>query len=586
MADEAATPAVPEIPADLDSLNDDALRGLHGELMAARAALLAERSEEGTSLARLREIRAAVQQIDTGAASVAAAVTERMEIATDPQLSDDAAPALPEAPAPVEPVAEVTEPVEGEPEATPAEPVAVTAAVSLTDITENREPGTPPPADSPARPRVASLVVPSESITAEPSAALSLADIGATITDLARGPEFDRQIKVASLPAYESMPELRDQLLDPYSAPLNDEKIRETTEAWRRQYDDARAARQGGAHVAAICDPLDIIREIPDCVQSAEPFSDSLPSRPAGRLGFQYTPSMSLATMASGVAIWAEADQASVVATDQSTWKPCVDVACPTPSSVRALAVTACFKFDNTTDMSNPERVRDAMSKINAQRARKKTGRLLQIADTLSSHFEFSAPYGALDGLLQVVLTTLPQGEYPERLDDGTPYVLYTPPGLLEALVIDRANKGFTSDFDTGSVIAYIERECAAAGWNVSVVDLEDVEEGGQTPFASLPAVGVGNKVSLPALGGTTRPFKARLLAPESALYFSTGSIEMGIERSPELNRQNKAQWFAEEYVGLAKHGCHPWYTLHLTLCPNGTRAALTTPYSCPTSAS
>jgi hypothetical protein len=320
-------------------------------------------------------------------------------------------------------------------------------------------------------------------------------------------------------------------------------------------------------------------------VQIAEPFADSLPSVPAGRLGYQFTPSMSLATMSSGVDVWDETDQASVVSTDAGTWKPCVAVVCPTPSTVTAEAITACFTFDNTTEMSNPERIRDAMSKINAQRARTKEGRLLQLADTFSVHFEASAPYGALDGIIHIILTTLPQGEYPERLDD-TPYVFYTPPGLLEALVIDRDHQTAKADFESGPVIAYIEGECAAAGWNVRVVDLEDVERGGQTPFAALPAVGVANKVALPGLGGTTRPFKARLLAPESALYFSTGELNMGIERSPDLNRRNQAQWFAEEYVGLSKHGCHPWYTLHLTLCPTGSRAALTSVFTCPTSAS
>lgn len=581
MADEAATPAVPEIPEDLDSLNDDALRGLHGELMAARAALLVERNEDGTSLARLREIRSEVQRIDTAAASIATAVTERMEIATDPQLSDDAAPGLPEVPAPVE--ASDDEPP-AEPVDAPADPVAVTAAVSLTDIVENREPGTPPPADTPSRPRVASLVAPAGSRIAEPSSDMGMDEIAGAFTDLIRGESFEGKVRVASLTAFEAEPALRDSILTTDSASRNDALIRQAQADWRTQYEDRRAARASGARTAAICDPLDIIREIPNCVQAEEPFSDSLPSRPAGRLGFQYTPAMSLATIAAGVSIWTDTNQASVVATDQSTWKPCVDVVCPTPQSVRALAVVGCFKADNTTDMSNPERVRDAMNKINAQRARSKTGRLLQIADTLSSHFEFSAPYGALPGIIQAILTTLPQGEYPERLDDGTPYVLYTPPGMLEALVIDSTNRAFP--IDTGAVISYIERECAAAGWNVSVVDLEDVAEGGQVPFASLPAVGVGNKVSLPALGGTTRPFTARLLAPESALYFSTGAIEMGIERSPELNRQNKFQWFAEEYVGLAKNGCHPWYTLHLTLCPNGTVAALTSPYACPTTSS
>lgn len=580
MADEAATPATPEVPADLDALNDAELNGLNSELVAARAALLAERNEDGIGFARVREIRAAVREIETHRATVEDAIAERNEVTNDLTGLEQAAPAPADPTDPAAPAAEV------DPEAAPAdatpEPAVATAAVSVGDLVDNREPGTAPPADSVTRPRVASLTAPSDSRIFEPGRDMDFESIGSAVMDLARGSSYDGKTRVASLPAFEASSELRDMMLTTDSAMRNDALIREGVEAWRAQYDARRGQRD--AVTAAICDPLDIIREIPDCVQSSEPFSDSLPSRPAGRLGFQYTPSMSLATMASGVDIWDEADQASVDPTNPSTWKPCVAVTCPTPSSVKAEAVTACFTFDNTTDMSNPERVRDAMSKINAQRARKKTARLLTIADTLSVHFEFAAPYGALAGLVQAVLTTLPQGKYPERLDSGTPYILFLNPGMLEALVIDTVNLAFP--IDTNAVARYIEDECAAAGWNVSVVQLDDVDTAGQTPFAALPTVGVGNKASLPALGGTTRPFKARLIAPESALYFSTGSIEMGVERSPELNRQNRAQWFAEEYVGLAKHGCHPWYTLHVTLCPTGTRAALTSPFACPTSGS
>ena len=67
----------------------------------------------------------------------------------------------------------------------------------------------------------------------------------------------------------------------------------------------------------------------------------------------------------------------------------------------------------------------------------------------------------------------------------------------------------------------------------------------------------------------------------EGVIYGSTGEIATGVERSPELVRRNQAQWFMEEFVLLAKHGCQPWYRLDLDVCENGTRAALTTPFSC-----
>lgn len=584
MADEA-TPAIPEVPEDLDALNDAELLGLHGELAAARAALLLERTADGVTFARIREIRAAIQGIDASLNAINVASTERMEVMTELNAAEQAeVPALaetPETPPVPAPGPDAPPETKPEPAAPGGEQVPVTAAITVNEIVNNREPGSAPPPSETHRPRVASLMAPSNSSQSDAGTELSLEDIGSRVTELARGgPELDNPVKtrVASIPAFEGTSGLRESMLrNNQSAETNDGIIREAVGSWRQQY-DARKAAAAGAHVAAICDPLDIIREIPDCTQATTPFQDSLPSRPASRLGFQFTPSMSINDMAAGMTTWTDANQAAVDPANPATWKPCVFVDCPTASPVRAKAIPACFTFDNTLDMSNPERVRDAMLKMSALRARNTTAYLLDIANGLAHHYDYDGPYGAMPSFIGAVLSILPQGEYAERLDDGTPYVLYTPPGLLEALVIDRDSVGYLSDVVRGQATTFIEQECAAAGWNVSVVDIDDVAVGQAAPFAPLNGLGVANRTALPGLGGK---FQVQLLAPEAALYFSTGDINYGIERSPELNRQNRAQFFAEEYVGLAKHGCHPWYTLHVDLCENGARAGLVTPLDC-----
>lgn len=582
MADETTPSPIPDVPEDLGTLNDDELRGIHAELQGLyevdRAGILSPAMRE-----RLTDIRARQ-------ARIASELTERIAVANDL----DTTPDLPEVPEPAEESApETPEPA---PEEVPADLAPATASVEDIDIAAAVIGGRdtvsgPSPEGSPARPTerlVATAGLGGDTLSGDDGTI----DYTAMTSVLDRGMEkikdqSEARLTVARLAGFD--PTTEGPFLGD-SAQENTRLWRESAEQWRERFDANFVPGGDGAgsmaRVAAICDPLDIIREIPMDVDASEPFSDSLPSRAAGRLGFQFIPPLALSSVSSGVDIFDETDQAAVDPTNSATWKPCVAITCGTATTVRAEAVTACMSFPLTLDMSSPERVRDAMAKIRGFKARAKTARLLTIADTLSHHFEATAPYGALDGLIHIILTTLEQGEYPNRLGDGTPYIFYAPPGLLSSLVIDLEHETALDNARRQRAAAYIETSCANAGKNVMVVDLDDVATADAAPFATLPAVGAAGKAALPNMGGTTRPFKARLIAPEGALYFSTGELEAGVETSPDLHRQNRRQWFMEEFVGLAKPGSHPWYTLHLIICPNGTRAALTTAYACPTTAS
>jgi hypothetical protein len=563
--------AIPEVPEDLGTLDDDAVRALYESLETARVAQ-AEAGRALTGFAAIDDSRRRVGEIVAHQNRLATEQLGRQEAREG--LNATATP-LPEAPAEPEPIvtAPAVEVVEPAPDASPELVAAVTAAIGGDAL--NGEPAAPPPNTEPARPRAAMVASAGQT---EQGQELDFAAIGQMVQRNRTGPFA--KVELVHVAGFGDMPELRETVVsNDNHVSRNDALIREATVAWREQF-DARTA-EPRAMRAAICDPLDNIRDIPDCVTAAEPFADSLPSRPAGRLGFQFTPAMSLSEIEDGVSTWGEDDQASVDPTDPDTWKSCVVVDCPTPESVIAKAIVGCFSFDNTTDMSNPERIRDAISKVNAQRARRKEAHLLRLYDESSHHYNATLVYGALDGFIHALLTTLAQGSYPERLD-GAPYLAWLPPGLLEALVIDRDHQREKSDFERGEITGYIEGELAAGGHTVRLVNLLDVNTGSSAPFPALNAVGTGSVTALPQLGGDVRPFKVRLGAPETLLYFSTGSIEMGIERSPELNRQNRAQWFAEEYVGLAKHGCYPNYTLNLVACPTGSRAAASSVFACP----
>lgn len=368
----------------------------------------------------------------------------------------------------------------------------------------------------------------------------------------------------------------------------NNELIREAVS-------DHIALRKGErpARTAAICEPLDILRDVPSAFSTDEPVSAIWPQRPIGRLGFQFTPGIDLTDVLGAVAHWTEADQSDVDPEDQSTWKPCVEVDCPPIATVKASAVTACITFDNTTEMSNPERVRNFTEAVTAVRARIKEGLQLGIVDALSHRYEFTGAYGALPALVQAISTLVAQLRYFNRLSE-IDYTVIIPPGVVETLTIDRVNRAYGPESETSDVMAYLQGNLFNVGRVVNSLDeaiaqsdvvdptTGDVLAAGTNepglPYDLLNPVGTA-AVDVPPLAATRR---IRIIDTSAAIYGETGELYAGVQRSPEMLRQNKAQYFVEEYFLLTKHGAQPWATIDVDLCPNGSRAGLLTPFTCP----
>lgn len=369
---------------------------------------------------------------------------------------------------------------------------------------------------------------------------------------------------------------------------MNNDLIREAVDDWRELQKGERPVK-----TAAICEPLDILRDVPSAFSTAEPVSAIWPQRPIGRLGFQFTPGIDLVDVLDAVAHWTEADQAAVDPEDQSTWKPCVEVDCPPIATVKASAVTACLTFDNTTEMSNPERVRNFTEAVTAVRARIKEGLQLGVIDALSHRYEFTGDYGALPALVQAINSLVAQLRYFNRLNEVN-YLVIVPPAVSETLTIDRANRAYGVEMETSDVMAYLRGNLYNIGGVVESLDeaiaRDDVidpatgdpldpgtNEPG-LPFNTLNPVGE-TAVAVPPLAATRR---IRIIDPSAAIYGETGELYAGVQRSPEMLRQNRAQYFVEEYFLLTKHGAQPWATIDVDLCPNGARAGLEEPFSCP----
>lgn len=380
---------------------------------------------------------------------------------------------------------------------------------------------------------------------------------------------------VANLPAFEDTDELGVEMLtDVNSTVMNDRLIAESVDVHREQ----RAARLAGvefvpadAHVAAICEPLDIIREIPQCGETDTPFTDLFPQRPIGRLGFTFTRGSSAAAVDGAITLIDIDDfEAQLDENDTETWKPCIPIECASPVEVTAEELVTCVTVQNSTEMSSPERVQEFMHKLKVQRARRREQLQLARFDNTASGFTFENKngYGSLPSLVQAVETVMPQLAYPERLDE-TDWDIVLEPGLLEKLTIDRHNVGNPADMP-GARAETLSWLRTHLGRPVTV--LRDFK--GANPFQAIPAWGQEDPLEdLPAVD------RIRFVPTSAYIYGSTGEESTGWQTDPQLVRQNRKQAFTAEYFLLAKHGCHPAAYIDLTSIPDGGRAGTVTPY-------
>lgn len=544
---------VPALPDDLTTVSVEDLSSLHAELGEVRDALRGEARTQA-DLDRIREIggrRNAIADELQRRVDEDAAVREGLA-QLDEELTQERA--LPE---PDMALASMT------PRAPSAAQIAKARGAQTAAAQES-------PATEAPRPRVPLLAAISGG-DAPVGSEMSLASLGAALDRVKNGAS---RTVVASLAPFTETPDLGIEVLGRGSAEHNSELMRETREAFK-----AQRRGEADARVAAICTPLDVIRDIPDAFDTSEPVRDIFPSRPIGRLGFQFIRSVGLSDLAGSTTTWDDTDQSTVDEETPGTWKPCLDMDCPSPVTATAEAVTACLTWDITTEMSNPEYVANLMNALNALRARTKEARILQLVDALSSAYTYAGGgYGAVPTLIAAINTAIAQATYANRLDDPA-YTVVLPPGLVAVLAIDEAGRAYNSDTVT-DILRYVTQRCDGVRDVTMSLDASASGTEPGIPFQALNAPGAA-AVALPSLDDGAGQHRIRIIDPSAAIYGETGDLNVGTTADSQLLRQNKTQYFAEEFLLLTKQGPEPWFSIDVTLCPDGSRAGLIEPFGC-----
>lgn len=325
--------------------------------------------------------------------------------------------------------------------------------------------------------------------------------------------------------------------------------------------------RRAGVVTASLCDPLEVIREVQDCGSTETPFRNIFERRPMARGGFTFTPAGGAAAT-----IWTEANQAAVDPSDDSTWKPCTPVDCVEPVKVVADEVVGCISFDDTTEWSAPESIAQRWSRTRVEMARASEIQLMTKfdADALASAGAFSATnstnYAAVPFTKENLAEALSSITYGVRTG-GEDYVIALGEWFVRFLASNESGQAFGNC--AADVLA-----CLSDLTGQAVVPVKDATGAGSddAPAATLP-----NQVN--ALTTAPKNFRVRLVPATSMFIGETGYEEYGVERSPQLRRQNRAQMFGREYHALVRPGCAiPAYVDLDAMCLRGGRLGTITP--------
>lgn len=544
-ADEPLLPEVPTVAETLSGVDDAELRtqweALNEAWSARRPHAATER--DVTELTRIRAEQERISAELTGR-------TERATSVVDGLAALDAA--------------------------TPELPAAAPAFASAAHVAAARTaqpPATQQPTGTDPKPR-AVLVASAGTAEATAGSEMDWATLGLSVDAVKTA--GDGSISLAKIPGFMAM---RTAGADGIPEALTDENtVRRNGELIAEAVADFRHRKYGAelppTRIAAICDPLDIIRDIPDAFVTTERVAPVFPQRPIGRLGFQFMPSMTLSQVSAGSTVWNETNQAAVDPTNPATWKPIVDITCPPIQTARAEAVTAALRFDITLEMSNPERLQNATNALMAVKTRNKEARLLTVIDSLSGKYTFTGDYGALPTFVKAVNSLTAQLASADRLDESR-LTMLIPRAVSALLGTDRSARAYGQDLTPADVLTELRAGLDGVADVVETLDWGTNEPGYPLFRLQEPA---DPEIAIPPLAGE---YRVRLFDPTGAIYGETGEMNMGVQRSPDLLRMNKSQLFVEEFFVLAKHGPQHWATIDMQLCDNGARAGLINPPSC-----
>lgn len=580
----------PILPEDLSQLSDDELREA-GERIAERAEELGTGELTDDAIRELEELGQQADRLDEEAGQreqAAEARRQRAEAALARFRPADEIDEVVDEQLPEDEPGEETEPVA---EDTPAEPVAATVDEPAAAAAESAEPA-PEPAPAPgalstARPATGSLSslkrrrpAPAEPRPAERN--LLVATNHALAVN--EGTPYEDRLAVARAIVRKRMAfgaNVPSGIREPLSIATGEKGgfehvLSGDAESNFAVLEDVRHAHQAIVATGGNCAPATPLYDFYRLAVPQNPVEQALNVVQAPRGAIRYITPPDYRDARAGIGVTTEAEDAAGYTnqTPPGTTdpKPFVRVACPPIQEAEVDAVHWSVRWGNLQYRTFPEQVAAFMEDLAVGFASRKEEYHLDYIDAHSTPVSSVSPYGASRGILFDWTRLAVAYRKRNGMRRDATIQVFAPDwavDLIKADLVNDANAGldFLSIPDSAVNDALRARGLDPTWFNDSATALASTQR-----FAEAQAAG--------ALNPWPTEVTAYFFAPGTFVRLDGGTLDVGLYRDSELNRTNDLELFFEEWIGTVMLGIES-IKHTATVCPNGTAAALTTPFSC-----
>ena len=555
----------PEIPADLQALEDEALAALRDELLAqikqvgenrrdpdvvgelTQAQVADELTEAVT---RLETVKNEIQAREDEAAAYDQTVSEQLARA-GVDASDELANEEPEGDD-----GDGNDDEEGDGDAAAAkkdekEPEAVAAAATKLRPLPAARRHKPTPAEHDDRglrvtSHAAGLGTPWEA-----GSQLSRKAMGEFLNELVRKSRIRPGQRAVVAAARYDYPE--ERVLEERDGPINTEKVQAVLDQF-----DKHVAALVASGAPANCAPFTPIYDLPGVETAVRPVRDALPSFQAARGGV-------IVGAAPGMGDYEDAT-GHVTSDDNETGgtyaaKDCMHIECPEFTSVAVDSFYTCIEADNLGARAYPELMARIDELVRAEQARQSDGFLLTRLQALSTAVTGGGiDAGAVWELFGDIYTLAAGYRSRNRMPDGAMLQVLMPAWIVDLLALDIVRGQYDPYKTRQQVISLLGNA------NISVSFYLD----GSADATDGQVFGAQTAGPIVAFPDTVQWF---LFAPGTFLHLDSGSLELGIVRDSTLNASNDFQVFAETWENVVRVG-HEAEVVTTTICPSGERSA------------
>lgn len=328
-----------------------------------------------------------------------------------------------------------------------------------------------------------------------------------------------------------------------------------------RNMERIRAAGAGSpdALVAAggVCVPAEPYYGVAQISTDDRPVRAAMTNFGAARGGITWIPPKSIADYSGGVMEWTNTLDQAVSGASSATWKNSLSITCGTPTSVTLRGVPAIMETGVMYERTHPEAARADMANLLAYHARLAESLLLRdiragSTKTTAQSYGSNTPVGATRDTLFYVGAMAENIRNRHRLPAEARLDWIAPSFLRRAIQADLALQQ-PGDDALDAALAEIQGYLEARGVNAYWY-LDD------------PGAGHSQYFTAPSANGTTPLFPVQAqwgLYPEGTwLFLDGGSLDLGVTRDFDQQRQNKFGFFAETFEGAAMVGVESqWVT-------------------------